>query len=757
MIGGKVNGDDIRVEVESLRFSNIAPLIYADKTPAGGTGVATITTNGWAGYFTNPGSTSSDNWRIIDPGWSVSGIDAFGNRQWSLNKTLDKNPFEYLSSPQREGVAGKYYSMEVDLRTFVSCMDGNIDYVPQPPARINLYATNGNEAEDVLIAYSGFINPIPASNYTWPFHPGYREWRIEVKPVAPMPVGKLNFRTKVEYDTSFTAVKSIYLPASYTDKNGVPTHVFNLNFFALRWKSLLPLEHSGIAQEWVPVSGGNFSYDYTTQSANYNTANKGWRFTKTINREETMIPDNGMRVSIQTNHAESDLYFRLVTPVGTFTQSFGNVAMGRYNHTFPASCFNGNDNQEITLTINSRGITSPMVRAAIMDFHDFDGRNFYKYDDWTQWATSIDVNMYDTEVSTCNVQLRERSNVILPDGTPDGSLDVGDWFGQGKRFRLLLPSLPETYYSTSHGIIHNQNRTLFVGNIERRKAVYPKKARKGIDLLVTNAFPLLQEKTSWALPSLSDYWRIIPSLGVPFVSDSFITAPVERDPYGSMTGEGDVDDRWVIRDLQNGFPILDAMTLTRNSTFGYFFIDKFNRVRADTSRSTNIDATFADLPGLGENSYANLDVHFDSDAAINSIKIREYQQVLTIQESTFQRTDAIVETENTVYDANAIKKYRKAEVEFRTFKKTNYEELQYHILDKYAVPKVRANTLIIPLFSPSKLGLARDIQIYSLIKLKYRDRVDAEFRVNRIRHTIIPGKTWRMELGFGINHDGVYW
>jgi len=120
-------------------------------------------------------------------------------------------------------------------------------------------------------------------------------------------------------------------------------------------------------------------------------------------------------------------------------------------------------------------------------------------------------------------------------------------------------------------------------------------------------------------------------------------------------------------------------------------------------------------------------------------------------------TFAIVETEQVMYDTAAMRKYRKSEIEFRTFKKESYDEIRMHILDNYAVPKVRASELVLPLNTPEKLKYARDVGIYSMIAVKYEDRIDETYRVNRIKHSIVPGETWRMEIGFGVNHEGVYW
>lgn len=756
MIGGKVQTSDIKVEVETKRWENVAPLVYPDSTPVPGGGTHSIyydTNWEWAGY-----GSGNERWHYIRAFRSVGSIDAYGNRKWTINQTMGKDCYEVLYSTEKQGVPGKYYSLEVDLRTYVSAMENNVDYVPQQPCRINLYATDGVEANDVLIAQSGYINPVPASNATWPFHPGYREWRINVNPVAAMPAGKTYFRLKAEYNTSFSAFKEIWLPASYTDINGVPYQPSNLRFFEFRWNTINTIyEHSGNAQEWAPTTAQPVRYDWVNQGMWYVGSYKGWQCTFTVD-QDSRIPEMGLRVSMGHWYTETGHYVSITTSKGTFsTANMSVTAGGRRSPTFPASCFDPDaEEQEVTVYIHTRGFNNPMIHANDLDYDDFDGHTFFNYSDWTTWVTDIDINMYDTEVSTCSLVLREREGVYMEDYS-SGHIDVENYFDQGKRVRITMPTFAQTYQSSIFGLNLNEHRTLFVGTIDRRTARYPKKARKEVSLLVTNGFPLLQEKTTWALAGMEDYSRIVPPLGLSLVVDWGFAPPMPRDPLVSLTGYGDVDNRWVIRDETNGFPIIDALMLTRNSQFGFIYFDKWNRLNCKTNLSPTITATFNDQPGAGEESYAKLDVNFDSDSVINSVRIREYQQVATINESTFQRNDAIVETEQVIYDTDAIRKYRKSEITFRTFKKDNYDELQYHILDKYATPKVRASNLVLPLNTPAKLTYAKDIGIYSLIAVKFENRLDETYRVNRIRHTIRPGSVWRMEIGFDVNHDGVYW
>src|SRR5690606_19252137 len=100
-------------------------------------------------------------WMETSPVWQADATpDAYGNRRWWLNSTMSKKVFATEGFGYNlEGTPGKYYTMSLDVRTYVTAMNGHPDYVPQPPCRFRLYATNGNEAQDVVIAESGVINP----------------------------------------------------------------------------------------------------------------------------------------------------------------------------------------------------------------------------------------------------------------------------------------------------------------------------------------------------------------------------------------------------------------------------------------------------------------------------------------------------------------------------------------------------------------------------------------------------------------------
>ena len=752
MIGGRLEQGDVKVEVESERTYNVSPPILADTSSQGNMQGALSNGSNWV---LAPGGSQ---WLWARPNWQVDAPDAFGNRRWWVNALQSKKVFgiEGFGS-NLQGTPGKYYSMSLDVRTYVSAMNGNTDYIAQPPARCKLYATNGIEAQDVLIAESTVLNPILPSNNGWPFHPGYREWKLDLSSTAPMPVGKTYFRFSMEYDNDFTANKSIYLPADYS----YPAVPSNLYMFSVRFDSLDVKEHSAAQQAWAPTAttGRTFSYDYEKNRCYYNTgynatASDGIASTFVI-KKDSLIPAKGMKLAFFSNFAETNLRVQLTRNGTTTTKTIGNVPFGWQTTTFPASAFSSTaEEQTVTIKFVGRGFQH-MAIFADGTWADSDGFSFWNYDDWSGWVSSVDINRYDTEVSTASIVLREKPEIALPG---DGKFDTGPYFEQGKKMRIQCGQIFEGQSAkTWFNLPFSTFNTLFTGEINRRTARYPKKARKEVTLFCTNGFPLLQEKTSWAMINLNDYLRTIRSLGLPVQVDTTVHNPLERDPNMSLTGEVDVDNLWALRDMQNGFTFNDALKLTRNSQFGYVFLNRFNVLNLRSNLDSSIMATFHENPESGESSFSDIDVHYDSDSIINSVLIREYQQVESIATDTYERTDAIVESEQTVYDTDSIKKYRKAEIEFKTFKKSSYDEIGMHILDKYANPEVKASMITVPIKDEDTATKSVLIDIYSLVTIKYEDRIDSTYRVNRIKHTLIPGQTWRMELGFAINHDGVYW
>lgn len=765
MLGGRVREGDIKVEVEKQRWGNVAPIVSPNRESMGqikGLG-------SWGGW--NIGGFGPNMWTRISPIWTVGGIDGAGNRKWSTNFTdMEKKVYSIEGfGYDMEGVPGKYYTMEIDVRTAVTAMNGHPDYVPQPPCRYRLYATNGNPAQDVIIAESSVINPILPEAPTWPFHPGYREWRLALNAVQPMPVGKTYFRLVLEYDNNFNTVKDIWLPASFTDNEaGSPITPPQLYFFQFRYNSQVIYEHTGTDPAWKPSSTGTPNvYDWEGNRVYYSTAppaNSYWEADFTITQDD-LLRQNGFFVRFWAGYAESNLRVWVAALDGDNTWSAKTIgataSSGRHTVTWAAGTgpqfHPTKEVQRVRVRFYARAVQHALI-AANGTYDDFDGKFFYKYHDVTDWVTKVEVERYDTEVSSCSIALRERANSVL-DGVTDPKFDNGDFLIQGRRIRISAPQVFSGQTSSNfYGIGHDLYNTLFVGSIEKVTARYPRKARKEAVVYACNRFTLLQEKTYWAMKNLEDYSRVIPALGLYTHYDNRNMPPWDRDPFMSLTGFGDVNDMWQIRDEANGFTLFDALQLTRNSQFGFVYFDRWDRLHMKSLRSASIMASFNAYPdNSSEDSYADIDISYDSTSIINSVRIIEYEQVATIKEDTFERDDAIVQTESTIFDLESIKRYRKSEIEFKTFKKSDYNELRTHVLDKYSVPAATATRLIVPIRDNAMLEKAILIDIYSLINVKYQDRLDTQHRVNRIKHTIVPGDTWVMELGFGINHDGVYW
>lgn len=735
MIGGKLQTGDVFVEVEDLKTYNVAPAVYPGVQFIGEM-VNAEATVGSNQYFD---LIDGGEWVRMGPLWAIYDPDVFGNREYELdNVFISRKVFAlHTVSADINGTAGKFYSMSIKIRTHVISMPGHQDAIPsQPDCRINLYATNGNEAEDVLIAQSAPINPSDPANAGWPFHPGYREWTVAVNAVQAMPVGKTYFRLEFEYDSTWTANKSIFLPESYWPSGFPP----QLHFFDLYSKSLDLYETTVPEQDWVSTGSSLMYYNWEDQAVA--AASGGIKATFDI-PTDSLISTYGGRFTFASTYNGS--FTVQITGGTTFTSSSlvgdGTIKWFEIDN-IPTSAFSAGS---ITLTVNATSIYFPSLHANI-NHDDTDGYNYWTYTDLTGHVSRIEVNRYDTEVSTAIITLRES----------DVDLDTGTAFDMGKRVRIRANTTSD---SVGYGWYEEPDKhagVLFVGEVYNRRATYPRAARPEVKVVVVNKFPVLQEKTSYCLSSLEDYRLMVPYMGIEVATDAVFRAPRSFNPNSSITGFDDFEGRWVLKDLDNGFTVLDAIMVTRDSQFGYVWFDRFGVLNLKSTIPSDA-ITFTDAtPGTGEFSYSKVDLHFDTANVINYLRLDELEWVQTRDEN-FEFHDDIKKTEMSVFNQGSMNKYRKAEHKMQVFKQTDYTNYETKILDKYATPVVTASTLSFPVRNQSELDMASQLDIYQWINVVYTGKLDSSYRVNSIKHVIVPGEVWKVELGFGVNLDGVLW
>lgn len=731
MIGGKLENGDVLVEVELEKTYNIAPQVRP-----GQEFVARLNSGGlsYGGYspYAIPGTAS----RRLYPPWNKTGPDGSGNYKYDLNNVFMPKKVIGLQLPTtRTGTPGKYYSATMNISTYVTAMPGAFDYVNAPPARMNLYASNGTEAQDVLIARSDDIKPPKAGNSTWPFHPGKRDSQVILNPVAAMPVGKVYFRFEIEHDYDWTANKTIYLPSNYYGSgNPLPPQ---LGFWDVEFGTSALYEEDVTAQSWVSPTGSVTKYDWKKERVT--TVAAGIRAVVPI-PDDALMRTKGGRFSFYTDQATA--FTVTMTGGSTSYTSPSQTGPGWVRLTnIPATVFSAST---VTVTVNATSMEKPQLYANI-PWTDTDGYNYYSYEDLVGSVSEISIGRYDSAISTCNVTLRD-----------DSGIDVNDKFAPGKRLRIRSNTSPGVYESDYHGVAACLASTVFVGSIHNRTATYPNGARPEIKVLATNHYSVLLEKKGYAFKSLENYDRMLPYLGLTTIVDASITFPKSNDPNQSITGFDDYNGLWRLKDDSNNMTVLDALMLTRNSQFGYVWFDRFNRINCKSTPPSRT-IVFNDLnPGPGEFSYSSIDLHYGTDNIINYINLTAYEHVTSVGDDLLISNN-ITKEELAISSPESVRKNRKAEYKLEMFKNVSYEDVETKILDKYKDPVITANTLRLPVKTIEDLALVSRFDVYETITVKYQDKLDDAYRIHSVKHSIKPGETWITELGFGLSHDSVLW
>lgn len=741
MIGGKLEDGDVFIEVEDLKTYNIAPPVYAAQeyiTDVANGGAYEYAT--WNNYEVVSGT------RRMYPPWVRTGPDFAGNYQYTLNnQSMPAKVIGVRVHPDFVGVAGKYYSVSVDVKTYVTAMPGAFDYINQPPARMNLYATNGNEAQDVLIAQSPVINPTDPANANYPFHPGWRKTQVRVAPVAAMPVGKTGFRFKIEHEYGWTANKTIWLPQDYYGSgNPLPPQLamWEVNFDECN----LYEETSGI-QKWVSSVGATELYNAGNESIQVPSGTPGIEATFEV-PDDALIETYGGSMSFyavktgsfDVNFTGGSLSHTITLPADPNRPNYRTVITG-----IPAAVFDGGVlNVEYELDF-----VSGTVLIADIDPDGTDGINYFTYVDKTDSVSEINIQRYDSEVSTCNVTLRDSSSV-----------DIDDTFGPGKEVRIRTNTYPGVVEAYWRGFPMDYKNTVFRGKIEKRDVLYPRGARPEVKVLITNSFPVLLEKTEYAFRALETYGWVVPYLGVTCLSYrggvGYVEAAKAIDPNASADGNADYTGMWTIKDDSKNMTYLDALMITRNTQFGFAWFDKYNRLVLKPDPPTETIVFTDSMPAPGEFSYGNIDLQYGTTNVINYVALSTFAPSESVDEDGEIKI-SVNKQELSFYDDESIRKYRKAEYKLQMFARTNYDEIYTRIIEPYKTPKITATNLRFPVRTQSELEKVTTMDLYQTIDVTYEDKLDQKYRITRMSHLIRPGETWVTELGFGLNTDSTLW
>ena len=744
MIGGKLENGDVLVEIEDKKTYNVAPLVVAAQERLTAMYYGSFS---WGNYTVyRPGNSGggpgTGGLRRLYAPWVKTGPDAFGNYKYSLSGTSMAKKVIGLQMPTSvTGVAGKYYSVTVDIATFVTAMPGAFDYVTQPPAYINLYASNGTEAQDVLIARSPQINPSNPANQYYNFHPGKRDSQVLLSPVAPMPVGKLYFRLEVEHDYDWTATRDIWLPQNYFGSgNPLPPQ---LAFWEIDFDSANLFEESSGVQEWVSSASRPTKYDWRAQSISTPGYTDGIQAEITI-PEDSLIATEGGVFSFWTAQPTSS--FTINVSGGSASSTITVPANAEAHWVKVPLATNLVDGDTVTIKVNLGLIAGPALYADI-DADGTDGHNYYSYVDRVGSVSDITIQRYDSEVSTCALTLRD-----------DTGIDVDETFAPGKAFRIRTNTDNNVVETTWGGVPMNYFSIVFQGTLENRRATYPRGARPEIKVLGTNSFTVLLEKTEYAFKALENYMNLFPYLGIVTVlhETGGINGAKPTDPNASSAGYADYTGLWRLRDDSLNMTMLDALFITRNSQFGYAYFDRYNRMilAGDAPDYTTV---FTDQQPVGEEfSYSKLDLQYGTTNVINYVALTAFDHVISVDEDLLIHNN-VVKTELSFFDEESIRKYRKAEYKLQMFNRVDFSDIQNKILDKYKDPVITASTLRFPVRTHDELFITSMIDMYETIHIKYQDKLDTDFRIHTIKHFIKPGETWITEYGFGLNGESPLW
>lgn len=293
----------------------------------------------------------------------------------------------------------------------------------------------------------------------------------------------------------------------------------------------------------------------------------------------------------------------------------------------------------------------------------------------------------------------------------DADLDPsqGDLVRPGKRVRLLAKD-----HDTSAWF------PLFSGRVVRGQTSYTdrtdgKSAR--VTLTACDAVAdMAQVKRPYGVASMDDLLHILEGGGVPYYGSH---------GYGSPT----------IVSYNDAATLLDQVILTRDSTHGYAYVDRWGVLVLSASGSS--------VQTMDESYYGDIGVDFDTDACINHVTVNR----LGINATTG-------ETEEVTYgpyiDTDSWETYGPHAATFTVHGVANPAGFAAEVLAANAIPAVRVNNLVVPIRDAERI-LADEgpgLDLYNVITVTNTELgINDQVRVTGIEHRITP-RQWTMALDF---------
>ena len=196
---------------------------------------------------------------------------------------------------------------------------------------------------------------------------------------------------------------------------------------------------------------------------------------------------------------------------------------------------------------------------------------------------------------------------------------------------------------------------------------------------------------------------------------------------------------------------LDQIALTRDSTSGYAWVDRFNVASAydKTQMPTAIDVYFTDAASAltTREGYSAIDAGYNTDDVINQVVI------------TWLRTTPTGETEEITYgpysDAASIATYGARQKTFTMHGATeNASTIAAFAASTIAANKTptrRVSNLTMPVKSPRSLAHAAKLDLYAFANVTFGTVIAGiSYRVTSIKHSITTDK-WLVDYGFSVD------
>lgn len=184
---------------------------------------------------------------------------------------------------------------------------------------------------------------------------------------------------------------------------------------------------------------------------------------------------------------------------------------------------------------------------------------------------------------------------------------------------------------------------------------------------------------------------------------------------------------------------LDQVSITRDSTHGYAWVDRQGVLQAWTPANMPTTPVVID-----EATYSGLDLGFSAAACINEVLVTG----LTYAASTGTTTEVPY---GPYRDTASITEWGTRSARFTVHGLTPAQIATFanEVLTANATPQMVASEVLIPIRDPADIGPGKAfLDLYTLVEVKNTEKgYDANQRITRVAHQITPDK-WLVGLGF---------